>query len=95
MIEKVLKACKETLDQEKTVVLSIKVSTRMPRTRFTAWMENGTLKMDVSSAPEKGKANKEIIKYLSKQFSVPKGNVEILSGETSALKLIRIKRTDD
>lgn len=92
MIEKILENYKAALEKEKSIVLSIKVSTKMPKTSFISQMENGTLKLNVCSAPEKGKANKEIIKFLSKQFSVHRNNIDILSGKTSNLKLIKIIR---
>jgi len=94
MLQKVLEDLKLALQKEKSIVLSIKVSTKMPRTKFASLMENGTLKLNVSTAPEKGKANKEIIKFFSKEFLVPKSNIEILSGKTAPLKLIKIKRAD-
>lgn len=49
-----------------------------------------TYKIRVKSAPEKGKANAELIKFLAKEFSVPKENVEIISGKADRIKLIRI-----
>jgi len=49
-----------------------------------------TYKIRVKSAPEKGKANAELIKFLAKEFSVPKENIEIISGKADRIKLIRI-----
>ena len=92
MVSEILKNYKETLNKEKSVVIPIKVSTKMPKTRFVSQMEDGTLKMSVNAAPEKGKANKEIIKFLAREFGVPKSCIQILSGETSPHKMIRIKK---
>lgn len=88
----IIEKYKEILDKGKDIVLTVKVSTRMSRTRFTGQMEDGTLKMNVTSAPEKGKANKEIIKFLSKELGVPKNSIEIISGETSPKKMIKIRK---
>ncbi|OGJ43725.1 hypothetical protein A3I58_01720, partial [Candidatus Peregrinibacteria bacterium RIFCSPLOWO2_02_FULL_39_10] len=52
--------------------------------------EGQTIKIRIKAAPEKGKANKELIKFLSKEFSIPKQNIEIISGKTSQLKLLKI-----
>jgi len=49
-----------------------------------------TYKIRLKSAPEKGKANTELIKFLAKEFSVPKENIEIISGKTERIKLIKI-----
>lgn len=48
-------------------------------------MENGVFKIWLKSAPEKGKANKELKKYLKKITGIP---VEIVSGLTSENKTI-------
>lgn len=52
--------------------------------------EGQTIKIRIKAVPEKGKANKELIKFLSKEFSIPKQNIEIISGKTSQLKLLKI-----
>ncbi len=44
------------------------------------------LKVSVTQAPEKGKANKAIIAVLSKELSLRKSQFQILSGETSRQK---------
>jgi uncharacterized protein (TIGR00251 family) len=48
-------------------------------------MENGVFKIWLKSAPEKGKANKELRKYLKKITGTP---VKIVSGLTSENKTI-------
>jgi uncharacterized protein (TIGR00251 family) len=48
-------------------------------------MENGTFKIWLKSAPEKGKANKELQKYLKKITGTP---VKIISGLASENKTI-------
>ncbi len=48
------------------------------------------LKINVVSVPEKGKANQELINFLSKQLKISKSNFEIISGETERCKKIFI-----
>ena len=48
------------------------------------------LKISVVSIPEKGKANKELIAFLSKKLKIAKSNFEIFSGELDKWKKIRI-----
>jgi uncharacterized protein (TIGR00251 family) len=48
------------------------------------------LKVKVSAAPEKGKANQCLIKYLAKQLGVKKNAVSIISGATSPVKHILV-----
>ena len=53
--------------------------------------ENGeTFKIDIAAIAEKGKANLELIKFLTKEFAVKKENVKIISGHTDKIKLIKI-----
>ena len=49
-----------------------------------------SIKARVSVPPEGGKANKALIALLSKALRVPKTSVEIVSGETSRIKNLRI-----
>ena len=48
-------------------------------------MKSGTFKIWIKSAPEKGKANKELQKYLKKITGVP---IKIAAGLTSENKII-------
>jgi uncharacterized protein (TIGR00251 family) len=52
---------------------------------------DGMLKMKVAAAPEKGKANKEVVAFLAERLGVRKNDIEILSGHTSPVKRIHIK----
>ncbi len=51
---------------------------------------NGRLKVAVRAAPEKGKANHAVVKLLSRELGVPRRNIEIVRGDSSRDKLIRI-----
>ena len=51
---------------------------------------NGMLKIKVTSAPEKGKANQCLIKFLSSQLDIKKNCIKIISGQTSQIKQIEI-----
>ena len=46
----------------------------------------GSLKVCITAAPEKGKANKALTEFLATQFGVRKSQVELLAGETSPQK---------
>lgn len=58
---------------------------------FTDSDNKDFLKISVVSVPEKGKANKELIKFLSKELGVSKSDIDIISGETGHFKKIVIK----
>ncbi|MCC7474701.1 MAG: DUF167 domain-containing protein [Pirellulales bacterium] len=46
----------------------------------------GSLRVAVTAAPEKGKANRAITDVLSKAFGLSKSEVELIAGETSPQK---------
>ena len=52
---------------------------------------NGMLRVCVTQAPEKGKANKAIVALLAKQLGLRKSRIELLSGETSSQKRFLIR----
>ncbi|MGD9635346.1 MAG: DUF167 domain-containing protein [Pirellulales bacterium] len=47
---------------------------------------NGMLRVAVTAAPEKGKANKAIVEVLADALKLPKSSLELVSGETSQQK---------
>lgn len=71
------------------------IVTVLPRSsRNQVVVENcNYLKVKLKAAPVKGEANKELIKFLAKKFSVAKSQVEILKGLTSKDKLVRIYKS--
>ena len=73
------------------MMVRVKVIPRSPKTEFAGQLADGTLKVKVASPPEKGKANEALCAFLAKHYGVPRSAVTVLSGHTSALKLIRIE----
>ena len=71
------------------VVLSVKVVPGSSRTKV-AGIYDGMLKVKISAAPEKGKANKSLIEFLAGQLGIRKKDIEIVSGQTSPVKQLRI-----
>jgi uncharacterized protein (TIGR00251 family) len=53
------------------------------------------IKIKLAATPEKGKANKELIKFISDKIGVPKKNIKIIAGEKSIYKEISIKSDKD
>ncbi len=51
---------------------------------------DGVLQVRVAAPPVKGKANKELIAFLSKVLAVGKGALTIVKGHTSRSKVIAI-----
>ena len=53
-------------------------------------VDNDEITIGITAKPEKGEANKEIIKKLAKYFDVNKSKVKIISGEKSRKKLVEV-----
>ncbi len=53
--------------------------------------KNGELKAYLKNQPEKGLANKELIKMLAKALRIPQDDVQILSGDKARTKKIKIQ----
>ncbi len=53
-------------------------------------MEDGSYKVWVTVVPEKGKANRAVIKLLSKYFKVAKSQIEIVGGKTAREKIVDV-----
>jgi len=54
-------------------------------------VHNNRLKIRITAPPVEGKANDHLIKWFSKLFKVPKGDIDILQGELGRQKTLRIR----
>ena len=70
--------------------LRVKVIPKSSRSEIVGAMADGTLRVKIAAAPEKGKANDELRRLLAKTYNVRLSDVEILSGLTSPLKRVRV-----
>ncbi len=61
-----------------------------PSDRIVLDRVNNDIEISVSSAPVKGKANKEIIKKISNYFKVKQDDVTIIRGMNSKTKTIDV-----
>lgn len=72
------------------MILVIKVIPNAHKNAVDGFMGE-TLKVRVKSPPDKGKANDELLDFLSTVFSIPKSRLSIISGHSSRLKKIKIE----
>jgi uncharacterized protein (TIGR00251 family) len=56
---------------------------------------DGTITMHVAAPPSKGKANREIVKWLSRRLRVSSSSVRIVGGFHSNLKVLEILGVDE
>lgn len=74
--------------------LQIKVIPSSSKDCIAGWLED-TLKVKVKAPPEKGKANKAVVKVIENILDLPKGSIKITSGTSSSRKVIEIQNNDD
>lgn len=55
---------------------------------------DGALKVKIAAPPVDGAANAELVKFLSKKIGVAKSALEIVSGQTSKNKQVKIYGSD-
>lgn len=79
----------EVTQTDSGVVLAVKVVPASSKTAIVGQL-NGMLKIKLSAAPEKGKANQCLINFLAERLGVRKNAVSILSGATSPVKKVLI-----
>jgi uncharacterized protein (TIGR00251 family) len=70
-------------------LLKVKLIPRSSRNQVVG-KEDDTYRIKITAPPVEGKANHLLIDYLSGILEVPKGNVQIVSGESSRMKTLRI-----
>lgn len=76
------------------LILFVRVQPKASKDELGEIINNETqadqIKIRITAAPVDGKANKHLIAYLSKLFSVAKSQISLLSGETDRNKKLRI-----
>ncbi|HEX7721459.1 MAG TPA: DUF167 domain-containing protein [Pyrinomonadaceae bacterium] len=76
-------------EDEHAITLSVRVVPRASRSEIAGY-HDGALRIRVAASPVEGAANRELIKFLSKNFRVPQSAVTIISGSNSRNKIVRI-----
>ena len=71
-------------------IISVKVIPKSSRQEIEE-QADGVFKARLHSAPDKGRANEELIGLLAEKFAVAKSQVTIIQGLTSKNKLVKIQ----
>ncbi len=70
--------------------IRVKVIPKSSKTELVGYLPDGTWKIKVAAAPEKGKANRALLEFLAAHLGMPKSRFHIVAGETSQLKRIHV-----
>ncbi len=66
----------------------VKVQPAAPRNELLGWNTAGELRIKVAAPPREGEANKKLIAFLAKRFSLAKREIVVESGAKSRTKSI-------
>ena len=75
----------QLLPHDRGVVLLVRAQAGA-RKNAVIGVRQGMLRVAVTEAPEKGKANRAIVEVLSDALGVPKSSIKLVAGETSPRK---------
>jgi hypothetical protein len=81
----------ERLRSSGQLSLQVKVIPKASKNEIAGMLDDGSLKVKVTAAPEKGKANAAVCELLAGAFGVSRRNVTIVRGETSHTKQVSIQ----
>ena len=70
--------------------IRVKVTPKSEKAELDGYLPDGTWKVKVAGAPEKGKANRALCEFLAEKLGVAKSRVRIVAGETSRIKRIHV-----
>ncbi len=75
---------------DKATIISIKVQPNAGRNEVVG-LTNGVWRIKIAAPPDKGKANKELIGFLSDVLGQRKDHIDIVKGQTSHNKLVAVE----
>ena len=74
--------------QNRTII-TVRIHPNADRNEIVSCV-NGVLRINISASPEKGKANKMLVVFLSQLLATSKDNIHIIKGHTNRNKYIVI-----
>eukprot|EP00049_Salpingoeca_infusionum_P010322 m.175532 g.175532 ORF g.175532 m.175532 type:complete len:103 (-) comp14614_c0_seq2:68-376(-) len=77
------------------VKVQVKVIPNASSTEFCSSHLEDALRIRVNAPPDKGKANSELVKFMARHFGVSKSDVQILRGESSRSKEVRLAMSSE
>ncbi len=77
-------------DGKSGAAISIRVTPRAKKNEIVNILTDNTIKIKLAAPPVEGKANVELIKFLSKILGVKKSDMDIVAGKTGRDKLVTV-----
>lgn len=70
--------------------ITVRVTPRSSKNEITGILDDGTIKIRITSAPVDGQANETLLKFLADLLEVKTAQLEIIAGQTGKDKLISV-----
>lgn len=70
--------------------LNLHVQPSAKKTEFIGKFDENSLKIKLAAPPVDGKANKELINFLSKKLKISKSDIKIVYGEKGKSKIVEL-----
>ena len=74
--------------------ITVRLTPKASQNAIMGWYKDtegkNILKVSVTAIPEKGKANKALIRLLSKEWEIPKSSIIIIKGEMNRTKILQL-----
>jgi uncharacterized protein (TIGR00251 family) len=81
-------------DGKKGAALAVRVTPRSSHNEIVEIQEDGTVRIHLTAPAHEGKANEELIEFLSEILGAPKSHIDILAGASGRDKLITVLDMD-
>ncbi len=72
------------------MILTVHVKPRAKKNVIDAWLDDTTLKVSVTAAPENGKANEAVLDLLADTLHVSPSSLKLVRGFTTRMKQVEI-----
>lgn len=80
-------------EKDSAIVLNLRIVPNSSKTE-TVGEFDGSFKIKIAAPPVNGAANAELVKFLAKKLGIAKSAVEIISGQNSKNKQVKIQNAD-
>ena len=72
------------------MILTVHVKANSRKSQVIAWLDSGTVKINISKPAKDGEANRELINFLAKKIKIAKSLINIKRGHSSRVKHIEL-----
>ncbi len=80
-------------EDDRGLTFAVRIVPRASRSEI-AGEHNGALRIRIAAPPIEGAANRELIRFLAKLFTVPQKAIDLVSGTASKSKIVRIRNAN-